>query len=57
MQPESLPDLLKFDHGYTAMSPPIRNVSYCSFLDFRVWISVLVLNLKGGEDRNLRGFS
>jgi len=24
--PESLPDLLKFDHGYTAMSPPIRNM-------------------------------
>lgn len=27
MQPESLPDIMKFDHGYTASSPPIRNVS------------------------------
>jgi E3 ubiquitin-protein ligase TRIP12 len=24
---ESLPDIMKFDHGYTAASPPIRNVS------------------------------
>jgi hypothetical protein len=27
LQPESLADLMKFDHGYTASSPPIRNVS------------------------------
>jgi E3 ubiquitin-protein ligase TRIP12 len=25
-QPETLSDLLKFDHGYTASSPPIRNL-------------------------------
>lgn len=24
--PESLPDIMKFDHGYTASSPPIRNL-------------------------------
>jgi E3 ubiquitin-protein ligase TRIP12 len=27
VQLESLPDIMKFDHGYTAASPPIRNVS------------------------------
>jgi hypothetical protein len=26
LQPESLADLMKFDHGYTASSPPIRNL-------------------------------
>ena len=27
VQAESLPDVMKFDHGYTASSPPVRNVS------------------------------
>ena len=31
VQPESLPDIMKFDHGYTASSPPIRNVSALFF--------------------------
>ncbi len=27
LQPESLADVMKFDHGYNASSPPIQNVS------------------------------
>lgn len=32
LQQDSLSDLMKFDHGYTASSPPIRNVSHTNVL-------------------------
>lgn len=30
MQPETLVDHIKFDHGFTSKSPPIIHVSFCS---------------------------
>lgn len=40
VQPESLPDIMKFDHGYTALSPPIRNVSYWALVCFLVLLGM-----------------
>ena len=47
MQPETLPEHIKFDHGYTSKSPAIVNVSFpaslyfiCMFHKF-IWMFLL----------------
>ena len=40
LQPESLVDNIKFDHGYTAKSPAIVNVSASYIPSILIWQSI-----------------